>query len=406
MQVSRRLGLNRTVMALSFARFADAIGNSILIVVIPLYVAKLPGPNLPESFLVGLLLSAYGIIFTLAQPLTGSISDRLGRRKVFIQAGLLLMTVSTLAYIVAGRFLSLVVIRMLQGIGVAFTVPASLAVMAEASQRSTRGGSMGFYSMFRMAGFALGPLIGGLLQVHAGFDAAFLVGGGLLILGMLMVHFWVKEPDPPKRSEMAAASFVFFDRKLLSGGLIFLGLSMFMMSSAFSMMSALENEFNSRLQQTAVGFGIAFSALTASRFLFQLPFGRLSDRIGRRPLIVWGLVLMAPATALLGLVTSTMQLTGVRVFQGFASSMIAAPAFALAGDISQAGGEGRQMSILAMGFGTGIAVGPLIAGSLATLQFELPFLVAGAMSLLGAWLVHRYVVEPLPHAAAEPLLNP
>jgi MFS family permease len=395
MQFSERFGLNRTVVALSFARFADAMGNSILIVVIPLYVAKLPGPNLPDSLLVGLLISAYGIIFTFAQPLTGSFSDRLGRRKIFIQFGLILMTISTLAYIFAGRFFSLVLIRVLQGVGVAFTVPASLAVMAEASQQHTRGGSMGFYSMLRMAGFALGPLIGGLLQVHVGFNAAFLAGGGLLMLGILMVQGWVKEPAPVVQDPPPGAHFAIFERRLLQGGLIYLGLAMFMMSSAFSMMSALENEFNQRLQQTAVGFGIAFSALTASRFLFQLPFGRLSDRIGRRPLIVWGLVLMAPATILLGLVSSTLQLTGVRVFQGLASSMIAAPAFALAGDISQPGGEGRQMSILAMGFGLGIAIGPLIAGGLAPFQFELPFIVAGGMSLFGAWLVHRFVVEPI-----------
>lgn len=399
MQFTQRYGLNRTVIALSIARFADAIGNSILIVIIPLYVAKLPGPNLPDSVLVGLLISAYGFVFTLAQPLTGSLSDRFHRRKIFIQGGLILMAISTLAYIFAGRFLSVVLIRILQGIGVAFTVPASLAVMAEASQYSTRGGAMGFYSMLRMAGFALGPLIGGLLQVHVGFNAAFLAGGGLLALGLILVQLWVKEPTSLSRVEKRDDPYVIFDRRLLGGGLLFLGLAMVMMSGAFSMMSALENEFNQRLQQTAVGFGIAFSALTASRFVFQMPFGHLSDRIGRRPLIVWGLVLMAPATILLGLVTTTAQLTAVRLFQGFASSMIAAPAFALAADISHAGGEGQQMSVLAMGFGIGTAIGPLIAGGLATVRFELPFLVVGALSLLGAWLVHRNVVESVPVTA-------
>jgi MFS family permease len=53
------------------------------------------------------------------------------------------------------------------------------------------------------------------------------------------------------------------------------------------------------------------------------------------------------------------------------------------------------MSILAMGFGSGIAIGPLIAGSLATVSFELPFLIGGVLSLIGAWLVHRFVVETI-----------
>jgi MFS family permease len=61
--------------------------------------------------------------------------------------------------------------------------------------------------------------------------------------------------------------------------------------------------------------------------------------------------------------------------------------------MSRAGGEGRQMSIITMGFGLGIAVGPLMAGVLAVFFFQLPFWVAGVMSLIGAWVVYRYVPE-------------
>lgn len=104
---------------------------------------------------------------------------------------------------------------------------------------------------------------------------------------------------------------------------------------------------------------------------------------------------MAPATALLGIVISTLQLTGVRAVQGIAAAAIAAPAFALAGDLSLPGGEGQQMSLLAMGFGLGIALGPLIAGVLAVYSFQLPFVIGAVMSLGGAWLVHLYVPETI-----------
>ena len=165
------------------------------------------------------------------------------------------------------------------------------------------------------------------------------------------------------------------------------------MAAVFTMMSTLEVQFNDRLHQTAFAFSVAFSALMVSRLLAQIPLGHLSDRIGRKPLIVLGLLLMAPASALLGEVTSTFQLTGLRLIQGLASAGIAAPAFALAADLSKVGGEGRQMSVITMGFGLGIAVGPLIAGVLAVVFFELPFLIGGALSLLAAWIVHRYVPE-------------
>jgi MFS family permease len=301
------------------------------------------------------------------------------------------MAASTFSFSLATSFTHLVIIRMLQGLGVALTVPASLAVLAERTISGTRGGSMGFYTTLRMVGFAVGPLLGGFLQVKYGFHTAFIVGTVLLLIGAALVQLWVQ--DRPARAGFRDR-FKVLDRRLLGNGIVFLGLAMFLMASAFSMMTALENEFNARLQQTAIGFGIAFSALTVSRLIFQLPFGRMSDLIGRRPLIIAGLIVLAPATAILGYVTSTLELTGARAFQGFATAAIAAPAFALAGDISIEGGEGQQMSVLAMGFGLGIAVGPIIAGSLSVIQFELPFLVGAVLCLFGAWIVYNYVPEP------------
>jgi MFS family permease len=388
------IGINQVVASLSFARMADAMGNSILIIIIPLYVAELShgSTRLPESVLVGILISAYGLVFTISQPFTAALSDRLGKRKLFIQSGLLLMAMSTYAFSLATNFNQLLVIRILQGIAVALTVPASLAVMSSGSERRSRGGSMGFYSTLRMVGFAVGPTLGGFLQVRYGFQTAFFTGTGFLLLSTILVQIFVAEPQNTLQS--LDTRYQILDRRLLTGGIALLGLATFFMSNAYSMMTALENEFNVRLEQTALGFGIAFSALTVSRLIFQLPLGRLSDRIGRRPLIVNGLILMAPATIALGLVNTTWQLTGVRALQGLATAAIAPTAFALAGDLAKQGGEGQQMSVVSMGFGLGIAIGPLIAGSLAVIRFELPFLVGGIITLVGAWFVHRGVPEP------------
>ena len=397
------MGLNRVVFALSLARLADALGNSILFIVIPLYVAKLPSPAfpLPQSVLVGILISLYGIVNAAVQPAAGALSDRLGRRKPLILIGLFIMGLTTLAFAYAGQFSHLLVLRALQGIGVALTIPASMALMATATQKNTRGGSMGVYSTMRMVGFAIGPLIGGLLQTRFGFNAAFFVGAGLVFLGVLLVQAWVHEvPNPQPQTDTAPRSFRMFDRELMTAGILSLGVATFVMASAFSMMGTLENEFNARLGETVLAFSIAFSALTASRLVFQIPLGRLSDRVGRKPLIIAGLLLMVPSTALLGWSANTAQLTGLRVLQGLGSAGIAAPAFALAADLSKAGGEARQMSIITMGFGLGIAIGPLIAGILAVFSFQLPFVIGGLMSFIGIWAVMRYVPETVQRKGA------
>ena len=162
------------------------------------------------------------------------------------------------------------------------------------------------------------------------------------------------------------------------------------------MISALENEFNERLSQTALGFGVAFSALTVSRLFVQIPIGRLSDRIGRKGLIIGGLVALAPLTVLFGYVTTTEQLVGLRLLQGVATAGVAAPAFALAGDLARKGGEGREMSFLTMGFGLGMGMGPLIAGGLAGyVGFTTPFWVFGAAALIAAIWVWRWAEESI-----------
>jgi len=384
------------VMALSIARLGDAVGNSILFIVIPLYVAELPAPWLPfpESVRVGILISLYGLVTALFQPVMGALSDRLERRKPIILVGLAVMGASTLGFVLASRYTDLLILRSLQGLGVALTIPAAMALMAVATEKNTRGGSMGVYSTMRMVGFATGPLIGGFLQDRYGFNAAFYVGAAFILVGIITVQIWVHDqPIPVQDQESPRREFRILDRSVLSVGLVGMGIATLIMASDFSMISALENQFNVLLNQTALGFGIAFSALMVSRLIFQVPLGRLSDRIGRKPLVIAGLILMAPATALLGYISTTFQFTGLRVLQGVASAAIAAPAFALAADLSSSGGEGRQMSLITTGFSLGIALGPLMAGVLAVVNFGLPFLIGGASSLLGAWIVYHFVPE-------------
>jgi MFS family permease len=388
------IGANRVVLALSVARLGDAMGNSILFIIIPLYVAYLPAPSfpIPESVRVGILISLYGLVNSAIQPLMGALSDRLSRRKLLIEIGLAAMGLATFLFLFASHFADLLAFRALQGVGVALTVPASMALMATATRKTTRGGSMGVYTTMRMVGFAAGPLVGGALYDSFGFVPPILAGTACIVVGLVLVQIWVKEVPANVRAP-ATRRFRILDRELLSVGIVGLAVATFVMAAAFSMMGALETQFNARLNETAFAFSIAFSALMVSRLLFQIPLGRLSDRIGRKPFIIIGLIFMAPVTALLGVVTSTSQLVGLRLLQGLASAAVAAPAFAAAADLARAGGEGRQMSIITMGFGLGIALGPLVAGLLAVSSFELPFIIGGVLSLAGAWVVFHYVPE-------------
>ena len=95
--------------------------------------------------------------------------------------------------------------------------------MTVATRKETRGGSMGVYTTSRMMGFAIGPLIGGLLYDAYGFDPAFYAGTGFIILAMMLVHVWVKDVEceiPPEGRGFS----MFFNRSLLTAGIIGLDL--------------------------------------------------------------------------------------------------------------------------------------------------------------------------------------
>jgi len=398
MDFARRIGANRVVIALSLARMGDAVGNSILFIVLPLYVNQLAAPlfPFPETVRVGLLIGVFGIVTAILQPVMGSIVDRVGRRKLSIQVGLVLMGAATLSFALAHQFTSLLILRMLQGIGVALTVPASLAIMTTASEKETRGGSMGIFSSMRIMGFAAGPLLGGYLVDRFSFSAAFVAGAVAILIAVVLVQLWIRE-TPLDLSEQQAKPFKPVDLSILTPSLFGVSFATFAMAVTIAIMVTLETQFNQRLSIAATAFSIAFSALLVSRLLFQIPLGRWSDRIGRKPLIVAGLLLLIPSTALLGLVTSLAQLIALRLVQGIGSAAVAAPAFALAGDTAPPGSEGRQMSFVTMGFLLGSAVGPLLAGVLAIWSFQLPFYIAGGLSLLGAVVARRMVVDSVEH---------
>jgi MFS family permease len=392
--LAKRIGANRVVLALSVARMGDAVGNSILFIVLPLYVNKLAAPlfHIPETVRVGLLIGAYGTVTALLQPIMGNLIDRIGRRKLAIQVGLVVMGAATLSFALAGQFTHLLILRTLQGVGVALTVPASLAIMTNATEQETRGGSMGIFSTLRMAGFAAGPLLGGYLADHVSFNAAFLAGTAAIFVGFVLVQFWVNEAplDLPAEHDKP---FKLVDLSILTPSLFGVSFATFSMAISIAMMVTLETQFNARLNVSAMAFSLAFSALLISRLIFQIPLGRWSDTVGRKPLIIAGLLLIVPSTALLGRATDLTGLIVLRLVQGIGMAGVAAPAFALAGDTAVPSSEGQQMSFVTMGFSLGAAVGPLLAGVLAVWSFQLPFYIGAALSLVGAFVTWRMVVD-------------
>ncbi|WP_254861984.1 MFS transporter [Halovivax gelatinilyticus] len=420
-RVRAAFAVDRRIFALAFARLADGIGNSFLIIVIPLYVASdvVTGETfgLEEAMVIGIILSLYGLLNSLLQPFTGRLSDSRGARKRFIVIGLAGLATTNFLYLFAGSYLSLVVIRALQGVSVAFIVPASVALINELATAGHRGGSMGIYNTFRLVGFGAGPVAAGAVVAAgpyelslgtpsftvSGFEMAFLIATVTALVSLAMVSVLISDPERTKATAGGSPSIRITDPRgdNLLNPVITLGIVTLFMMIGIALFATLQNEVNAKLDQGSTWFGLQFAAFIFAQIALQTPVGGASDRIGRRPFILWGMVLLIPTTLAQGVVTTPETMFVARLGQGIAGAMVFAPGLALAGDLAPEGESGTTLSVLTMAFGFGIAIGPLVSGFLVGFGFIVPFAFASLLALVGVVLVATQVDETLDAAVAD-----
>jgi MFS family permease len=147
-----------------------------------------------------------------------------------------------------------------------------------------------------------------------------------------------------------------------------------------------------------VAIGLVFGSFTLARSLCLPYFGRLSDRRGRKPLIVGGLLAYSLVSLAFLAVGSVGGLVAVRFLQGIASAMMMPVILAYAGEITPAGREGRNMGLFNSALFLGLSLGPLIGGAVKDhLALDAAFLAMGGLALVGLTLC----LGLLPPAALE-----
>ncbi|MEF8796673.1 MAG: MFS transporter [Salinivenus sp.] len=403
------LGTDRRVLALAVARMADAMGNSFLIIVLPLYVASeaVSGDLLgvPASLVAGVVLALFGVASSLTQPWAGHLSDRMGRRKPFVVGGLVVFAVVNLTFAAATQYWELFALRVVQGMAAAFTITASLALVNEGSRPERRGTHMGVYNAFRLVGFGGGPLLASLLvemgpyrlpglPAVTGFEATFVVAGGMALVSTVLVMLLVEDSRVSGKTARRLRIRVWARDGRGLDSIFALGLATLVMAACMALLSAIEPEVNQRLGQGPILFAVEFVALIAALAILQPIVGRVSDSLGRKPFVVVGMAALVPTTVAQGWVTAPWELIVCRILQGVAGAMVFAPALALAGDLATRGRSGAQLSVLTVAFGLGIAAGQITAGALVPFGFATPFVVGGALALATVAMVQTQVHEP------------
>lgn len=163
------------------------------------------------------------------------------------------------------------------------------------------------------------------------------------------------------------------------------------------------------IAQAAVWGGVLSTAFAVMQFLFAPLVGALSDRFGRRPVLLTSLLVMAADYVVMALAGSIWLLLAGRLIGGITAATHST-ANAYMADISEPHEKAARFGLVGAGFGIGFVLGPVLGGLLAEYGTRAPFWAAGALALanagLGALVLRETVTDAIRRPFRWPRANP
>src|SRR5207249_1732392 len=148
------------------------------------------------------VIEAYALFLGGLILVGGSMGDQFGRKRTFL-AGVMLFTIASTACGLAGSMRALIVARAAQGVGAAFLVPGSLAIISATFDDAERGRAIGTWSGFSAMTSAIGPIAGGWLIEHVSWRAVFFLNVPLAaIVIALSARFMSESRDASRTSRI------------------------------------------------------------------------------------------------------------------------------------------------------------------------------------------------------------
>src|SRR5881227_24683 len=148
------------------------------------------------------VIEAYALFLGALMLVGGSMGDQFGRKRTFL-AGVWVFTLASVACGLAPSTRVLIVARAVQGIGAAFLVPGSLAIISATFDDRERGRAIGTWSGFSAITTAIGPVSGGWLVEHVSWRAVFFLNVPLAVIVLVLsLRFMTESRDPSRTAQI------------------------------------------------------------------------------------------------------------------------------------------------------------------------------------------------------------
>jgi len=345
---------------------------------------------------IGLIVSVSTLTGVFLKLPSGALSDIYGRR-LLLHVGVIAFGLPPFLYPFISDLNLLTGLRMLHGLATAIFAPSALATVAEL-YRERRGAALGTYTACTQSGALLGPFIGGYLAYAAGFSSAFITAGLFGCIAVVIFYSLHLTPPPPRVHERGLAPVL---AEMWKGFIIVARNRKVLITSSTDAAKMIANGALMAflpLYGVSVGLnpgevGLLFTVQSLTSFFSKPIMGRVSDRVGRQPLIMLGLLICATTFVCIPHVSTYAVLLLLSAGFGYGEAVVTSSSSAFVADSSEFKTLGAGMGMQGTIGDIGHASGPLLAGVLiANMSYAGAFAIIAGMQLAAAgffWLTMR-----------------
>lgn len=364
---------------------------------------------------IGLLLTVFAATRLAADLVAGSLIDRFGERPM-VSAGAAIVGISSIAAGAAPNFAWLVALRGAGGVGSAFFLGALLAHLVGTVPAGQRGRAMSVFQAVIGIGLLMGPLVGGIVAARAGlraplyaYGAICLAAAPLCLRAMKRAHATARafdEPVPLEDPVTGPATPAWSRLRPLFGDSAYraaLAASATGFYVSGGIQTLIPGFWTDVLGQSRGSVGFPFTVLALASLTVVWHAGSVSDRRGRKVVLIPALLGTGIVAALMGVSHAALALVFLAAALGVTTGYARPGPTSIVADVAPAGARGVAVAGYRTAADVGALIGPVIVGVIAQeLGYGPAFVALGAFAIAAALIAFTARETAPSRAAAEP----